>query len=584
MPRVPTYGGLRVNPSPFPNVRRTGPAGVAATPESLGAGVGTALAGFGAAAAGVGLRIYEEEQQAHAQTQYLTASRQLLEVDEQLVTNPETGALRFKGLDAVEGSKRAIDAFDQRAFEIEGAATNPGAKDAVKRAIAARRESMLNRLDAHVLQQVTDYQGREAEANLDTSVSFGVNNFDDLARVGEAHSRIVAGVKDTAALLGLGPEAEHALLTDKLTRLHAGIVNELLAHDQDGHAKAYLAETRDQVDGRVLPELDRAVEAGTLRGDAQRATDDILASSDTLEDALRRVRAIGDPPLRDEVQQRVEHEFQVRAAAARQAGEATLRSAYDIVDHTKSVATIPVPVWASLDGSDRSALRNYAASLVGGVGIKTDPTVLYDLITMSTSPDPTVRRAFQETNLLRYKDRLATGDLEQMMRAQGASRANDVATSDQLLRDAAAQNGMVDQALERMGLPTKPKAAGEKGFDPFVTNRVNDFRRAVREATQRLALQQGKAATDPQVQSVVDQLSAPTGSRLRSGGGWFGSAAATPSYAFETAQAQVPNISAIPSSEVRRIRTALEAQGLRSDDTAVLNVFNSLLRQTRKDR
>lgn len=281
MPRVEGYGGQKVPTAPLPSARKQ----AHETFESQGGPIGQAQAGFGDVVYRESMQTLGAMQERAAQVQYLTADRQLLELDHELVTDPEKGALRVRGLEALGSNKRVLEQFDKRAGEIELAIVSSPAKQAFRRARDHRRTSIVGRLNAHGMRELEQHSVREAEASLEMSVQHGIANAQDLPSVAEAVGRLEAAAAHVADARGLGPEARAALLSEKRTALHAGVIERLLVNDQDRNARVYLEEVRDQIAGPALAELERRVDVASTAATGLRAAEALWSEHGPQSDA-----------------------------------------------------------------------------------------------------------------------------------------------------------------------------------------------------------------------------------------------------------------------------------------------------------
>ena len=143
------------------------------------------------------------------------------------------------------------------------------------------------------------------------------------------------------------------------------------------------------------------------------------------------------------------------------------------------------------------------------VAVDTDPAVWAEQIGMATSTDPEERARFHDrknNNLLALVDKLSEGDLKQLLTAQASGPGQMAKEQQALLTNAAYQNQIVTEAIMSMGMDPSPKQAGAKDYDQAAVDRVNAFRRTVRETVATLEHQNQRAATDDEVQGIVDRL------------------------------------------------------------------------------
>jgi hypothetical protein len=115
---------------------------------------------------------------------------------------------------------------------------------------------------------------------------------------------------------------------------HVGVIDRLLANDQDLAAKQYYDAHKADVTGAATIAVERALEEGSTRGESQRQADTITAKAATLGDALTQVRAIADPKVRDATEERVRKFFSEKAENLRQQRDAGMQRATNLVEQS----------------------------------------------------------------------------------------------------------------------------------------------------------------------------------------------------------------------------------------------------------
>jgi hypothetical protein len=592
MPRVDTYGASKVASTALPGARKK----ASETYASSGGALGEQLAQSGEQAATLGIRAYtqfrEAERERADQVANLTTQRKFNELDQRLMHDPEHGYLTKQGKTAYEARKQLLEDFDLGAGEIGKDLGSDKQRLFFEQLRNNAQASTDERASDHASSQLRLYEAHELQSFLDSSVNAAVSN---AALPGDAAAAAIATqlrAQDDAIELngrrqGLGPEQVALMKAALRTQTHGGVIDRLVALEKDARAKEYFESVKDQItDAKERTRLATLVEAATSRSESQAKADAILATSATRAEAQTAINKITDARLRDDVQPRIDHQFAIRDNVERDAHEAIVTNGKNLIDKTGSFHSIPLPDRLKFTVGEASALRAYAEHKVTQATRKTDPHTYYELSQLALSTDPALRKRFQQYPLTTLINQLSDTDFQQFTDAQLKGRAGDEQAARKLLSNADVQNKTVDEALVSMSLDPTPPQPGAKTFDQFNSDRVGNFRRAVREAQTRFEQQQRppRPATDSEVQSIVDQLRVPVGTRDKSGGGFWGTAGRVPAFAFETPQAQLADAKDIPIGERRRIEAGLRAKGKPITDASVLLLFNALLQQTRKDR
>jgi hypothetical protein len=565
MPTVRRYGTPQVQTTPLPGARLT----AAETPESEGAGVaearaqqGQALEGFGLTASRDILAIQETERQHADDVAQLAWNNQLDSWTNKALYDPDNGALTVKGKNAMGLPEKVLGDFEQTAGQIGSGLTSDRQRQQFARVKARHEENLDATLRRHVFQEMQAYETNELQAFVENKRDNAIRNASDPRRVGQELQGAVDAIRTSAPRLGLGPEEVQKQIDATQTATHVGVIDALLSAEKYGAAKVYFEETRDQINGDAASKVQKAIQEGTTRQQAQQAADKIIAEGGTLTEQRDKVRAIDDPLVRDEVEQRIEHESAIAEKIQRDTEETTLRGAYDLVDKTGSVSAIKPTVWASLDGNQRSALREYADRLARGVAVDTDPATFYTLMRASSDlPDD-----FARTNLLTYKDRLSAGDFKQLVELQTSIRTGDRKKADEQQSGFRSANDIITNSLTLYGIDTSTKA------DKATKNAVAELYRLVDTRVQAQATLTGKKPTNDDVQVIVDGILSTS---RTTPGSWWGMVPFNGVSFFDKKTKGLIDLTPgdVPASDRAQIEESLRRNGLPVSDQTVLDVY-----------
>lgn len=589
---VVPYGPRKVLTAALPAARRT----AAQTATSAGVGlegakadaaltkgraegqVGAALAQFGGTMVQTSVALSEQaikwreaETERANEVAVLHQQRQLAEWETKTLYDPETGALTKRGREAMGVPEVVAADFRDLVGALNAELTNDDQRLAFAKIASTRALNLDMTLRRHVYTEMQRYEGEELQATVVNAQNAAIANASDPRRVGLELSTAVSAIKLHGPHLGLGPEQVEQQVAAAQTVVHTGVIESLIAQEKVRAAEVYFEETKDQITGPAIARIEKALQEGTLRKSVQDQTDKILAGEPTDLAAQRKTaKEIDDPQVRAGVLQQLEHEANVRALLDREAHEALVTAGKNTIDRTSDWRSIPAGEWAQFTVGEAAALKSYAEHKVTQTPIKTDPNAYYLLSQMAASSDPEVRQKFYQTNLVGFLDRLSPSDLQQFMDAQAKGRAGDEDKLRALMVNTTNQNRMVDEAILGMGMDPTPPQPGAKAFDQAAANRVTEFRRQVRESVQILEARQGKAATDDQVQEIVDTLRLSIGKELTRwtilpfgwGDVW------TERHRFE-----VTKVSQIPTQDRRQIEDALRKKNLPVTDATILQLY-----------
>ena len=343
----------QVGTAALPGARRQ----AAETAESQGAGLARARAtindtigavGNMAARAGIaaftGLR--EQERERANQVALLAASSELDKWELERLHDPEKGALNVRGEASFTLPEDIDQEYEKVAGTIEAKLGTPEQKAAWSRMKQERGANIALNIRRHVAGEMRTYETTKLKATIEGAQQLAIANALDPRRVGVEMTRAIDAMRAAAPRLGVSQEVLDQQIRAFQSGTHEGVIENLIANDQERAAAAYFAEAREQIHGDRHDDITKMLEAGSLKKQGQEESDKIIAAGGTLTEQRAKAKQIADPKLRDEVMARIEHEATVQDRVEREQKEATMRGAYDIVDRTGRVGAIPSNVWA----------------------------------------------------------------------------------------------------------------------------------------------------------------------------------------------------------------------------------------------
>lgn len=567
MPRAQKrYGTQQIAIAPIPGVRKT----AAETGLSQGASLAGAQAqsaetlaqiGEGFARRGAGLygAILAEERDKADDAAILEAENKLARVEQTLLYG-EQGALSRKGKDSFELPELVDADFEKQASEIAKTMRTPKQQAAFNRIRANRGLNISATIHRHVHGERQAWEASELKDGVLNGVNAAVANALDPRRVGEELTAVVARIEKHGPRAGMSPEAVKAAVAGAKTDIHTGVIERLLANGNDRAAKVYFEETKGQIAGTAIERVEKALEVGTLRGEAQREADKILLAGGTFAEQRARAKAIEDPKLRDEVLGRIEHEGQVREREERDRKETAAVDGYNIIDRTGTTTAIPPAMWAAYDGSTRSAMLSYAKQKAAGADPETNSAVYYGYLQMATNQSAD----FAKTNLLENRHQLSDSDFKQLAGLQLSIRQGNKEAAAKVIDDYRTEADVIDNSLKLAGVDPRDTINGKPNPK---TPAIVYLRQRVGELSGALARETGKKPSNADIQAIVDQvLSEPVDS---SEGFW--------SFFHGQATAKRPivevKIGNVPSADRKRIEKILRDNGRPVNDDAILGLY-----------
>lgn len=458
--------------------------------DSFGGGQRVAE-GFQAAsrAANVATDFIVQEKKKADQVQLTQAYADAVKAKNDLMYNPKSGAVGRKGKEAFGAMDEYLPQFDTRMQEIEDRLGDDNQKAMFKDIRIKQKMDFDGDLQRHVFQESKAYDAETLTKGLEAAREDAILNYQTPGKVGESIATQKAFILQHAANNGRSPEWTEMALKTAESQTHKDVIERLLANGEDMTASTYYKTIKGSVTGDDATGLEKALEEGSLRGNSQRMSDDMIAKYGSLGSAMKAVRQIEDPKLRDSVQDRVRGEFAFREQENKKYVDTLERGAYDVLDRTNGDLTrIPPQDWTKFDGASRSALKSYADRKKNGLATETDIEKYYNL--KELAGNPATANKFRDLNLMKFKPYLNEADMKKFIeiqtdfKAKGKSDTLDGWRSD---RD------IVVEAFQAMKM--KPDKDPEK-FQKFA--QMTDERMA--RESQRL----GRKLTNDEVQKIVD--------------------------------------------------------------------------------
>lgn len=276
MPRLPDITSLGERPVPRTSLGRTS---YQPTSGKEGA-VGQALVGAGNVLQQISADI--ERENLRADTLRAEDAFNQLRAKQMELTRGEDGFTNKRGGDAVntdivgEYGKR----FDAATNEIAGTLTNDRQKALLrKRADIAGLEYRQDML-GHVTREKDSYAKQTFQGIIDTETSNAIERYQDPNGTALSLERINAAITAEAQRTGAAPELVQSMRRDTSSKVLRGIIERHLANDDDLSATAQYENIKGALNSEDTIAVERALDVGSTRGQAQRNADSFMAKHD----------------------------------------------------------------------------------------------------------------------------------------------------------------------------------------------------------------------------------------------------------------------------------------------------------------
>lgn len=576
MPTVQLYGGRKVDPSLLPGARLE----AHETAESEGAGFDLAVARedeqkgamFGDAAKAAGDVVGELQKEAKLkedqaiQVETLDAHSQLSGWKTDALYDPEKGALGVKGQAATPNVGQVLGAFEDQADAIASGLSTDKARAAFARIRQGERDSLHLDLERHAAIEQKQYDSDTVDSFLTNKKNEATVGALDPLTVGRALEQGIGAINAAAPRQGWSPDTTQLKRDQWTTATADSIITRALDNGMTMQAKAYLDHFGPNglnyiTDKDVLAKLEKSMQVGQAKSAGIAAADKIIPTGGTLAEQLAQVKDLPDAE-RLIAEGRIEHAYGLKQAADRQTSEASLKTAYDILDQTRgNYGAIPSSMIAAMPGAERSALQSYGDRLAKGLPKETNWSV-WSARMDEAQNDPAT---FAKRNLMADRGNLADAQFTQLTELRGSIIKGDREAATRTLAPFTLNNEMVNDALTRYGLDPKAK----DGTPQAAANA--QLRSLLRDKVTMIESLTGKKVDDVEMRQELDKiLSTPA----TVPGSWWGLVPFTSTHLSDTTKPAVGlTITDVPAS----VRPALEASLKRHNrpvsDATILDLY-----------
>lgn len=554
MPSVPRYNQPQVQQTAAPNVRVNQEASV----EAFGGGQAArgieAVRGLGNTAMDIALK----EQQKADDISLAEHAAKLKQWKIDRLHNEKTGALNQKGQNAFGLPEQVGEEFSKFTSELTASAPNERVRAALGRFVQNEGLDLNEKLQVHVGREREVFDKSVTDGLVSAAQSDALLNYTNPQKVNENIQLMRGAILKNAERLGLSGAQVEQVVAESSSKVHASIIERHLNNGDDLLAKKYFDENAGNFTGQHRMAVEKALEEGSLRGDSQRMSDQIMHKfGDNMAAALEAARDIEDPKRRDATLDQLKQNYSDRRMARNQMTEDLHRNASQIIDKTGDYNKIPPAMLAQFSLSEKSALKEYARKRQSGE-LGTDWGAYYDLKTMAATPE--TRNKFLQINLHeKYRTSMEDSEFKELVNLQTSLRNGD-GKSDRELDGYLSTKDIVDGALKAADLDPSPKS-GSKDAEL-----VNKFRLQVNRELKALEAKTGKKPSSDEETRIVNGLL----TKAVVDKGWIWD---TKKKIFEVEPGD------IPKNKRGEFESALRKAGLPVNDDNLVRLYQSALRK-----
>ena len=369
MPTVPKYQNQIGSVKPVGiNARQR----INAPADAFGGNVARAQVQMGQAIGKIGDTMFDAalaERDRHDQAVLREMDVGLTEHIRNQLDDPQSGFHSKQGKDALNSKQEVRKAIED--FEAEQRKMlDPRLANSWGKLSAARMQSAFGKIESHASREFRVYEEATAKARIENQVDeMAVNAGNDKA-INMAKAVGLTELEQQAERNGWDAEVLKREKAIFVSKGHKGVIARLVAAGQPSVAKQYYERHAEEILGSVRTEIDKTLETETLRAEAQRKSDEIMAQGLTRKEAMAMVRAIEDPKLRDETVTRVEGRYDEAQKIENEQKKKVKQEAWQVVIKNGSTEQLTADQLAVLDGTTVAAMESFASKKRKG----TEPT------------------------------------------------------------------------------------------------------------------------------------------------------------------------------------------------------------------
>jgi hypothetical protein len=256
-----------------------------------------------------GAQLFVREQTKANQAAVQGAVIKATEAKNALLYDPKAGALNKRGQDAFGAVEPARVDWQKNIDDISAGLSNDAQRQAFKQHASQEGVELDSILKRHVSTEAEALEKENLQAGIAVSQDDAVKNFDKApGKIGASIRQQEIMLEQFAVANGKGAAWLQESKAKAAAGTHQGVFDRLIGQGQDLVAKGYYEANKDAFNADHMAANEQKLQIGSLIGESQRQSDAIMKQHPDLETRLEAVKRIGDPRLRDEVQQRVEHE------------------------------------------------------------------------------------------------------------------------------------------------------------------------------------------------------------------------------------------------------------------------------------
>lgn len=499
--------------------------------------------------------------------------------------NKDSGALTTrKGELAINATDEYSGQYKKYLDELDATANNEEQK-AMASLIRQKRERDLREyLMRHESGETQKVAKSRLDSSLDAYYNDSVINHSNPNRVEQNLRMQAAAIQSYNAQNGIPNEQTDEEVRKYSSRTRAAIVEKMLDTGNDMGAQSYFTAVEKNLNADDAEKLRKALELGSLRGESQRVTDNILKTHTSYEAAMEAVkeRTSNNPKLRDKVEDRVEREFKMREAVAKNSTEETFNRVWNGLGQTKSLTPFISDVY-KLPPSMQRQLELQEKRLNNPGPRTNDIQTFTKYMVMG---DKIAQVPESEINAL--EEKLDAAHHDQLIRRWAIAKnpkkdkKKEIELKGQLTDEEMVFEGLRDGGIGGIKSSDLKSKLGSKGNEKKAAA-YNEHMKRFNDAVDQLQSESGKKATYEQKQKLLDQIIVKEVKvkKSRLGFDFLSKDERKPVDQLseeDRKNVYVDDIKMVPRLDRNKIKEALQRRGIEPTDEKILELYSRKLK------
>ncbi len=400
MPTVESYNQPQVRDQGTPNVRFRSQVAELPTASS---DIAQSVTGTAAKVANTAATFFEQQKKKADDVRITEHKGQLAHAYNELLYNPENGAMHKRGKDALGIDQDVFEQFDKLSGEMEVGLSGDYQRSEFQKARLAYREDLSRQLNQHMATEGRKYDEQVTEGLVANERTAAAVSYLDEERVRKAIDRQSESIRSWGERNGTASELIDAKVRDATSKTHLAVLTRMTTNNQGPLAKEYFAKVREEMDPEDAQSIEKHIKHVSVLADAQLAAQDISRRNNNMSAALKDIDKIKDPEVQEKTKDLVRERFSLMEQGKKQYQDSIFEKAAKRLEQSQNILELQRdPVWLQMDANQRSALESRYDRIVKGVDRKTDDKKFVEFLFLSQGQLASMSQSDYEKNYRQY--------------------------------------------------------------------------------------------------------------------------------------------------------------------------------------